>query len=311
MERTPDFRLGINMGFAINRFPEPEVWVRLVRDELGLEYVQFVADLLNPYLPQEIIAEQVNLIRHYTKQAGVIIQSTFTSAFTRVNHLMHPDGKQRTAWLRWFQSFARISAQLGAEAMGSHFGIMSVNDWKRPEVREQRVQEAVEAWQAISEYACEVGLKYLLVEPMSIPRENGWTIEEAQELRGRVNEKAAIPMEFCLDIGHAPHPAQRDPYLWIAKLGVDSPVIHLQQTESGHSRHWPFTKEFNSIGVIDARRVLEALADTGRDQFYLFFEISHRERWPDDLRVVDDLRESVEYWKTAIFDYYRSASAGA
>ena len=78
-------------------------------------------------------------------------------------------------------------------------------------------------------------LKYLIYEPMSCPRENAWTWEETLRLRDRVNEDAAIPMEVCLELGHAPHPDQRDPLLWIRNVGAVSPVIHVQQPESGHS----------------------------------------------------------------------------
>ncbi|MGC9054682.1 MAG: hypothetical protein ACP5KS_12465 [Candidatus Hydrogenedens sp.] len=41
--------LGINTGFAINRFVEPDDWTRIVSEELGLQVVQFTADLLNPW----------------------------------------------------------------------------------------------------------------------------------------------------------------------------------------------------------------------------------------------------------------------
>ena len=30
-------KLGINAGFAINRFPEPHVWLQIVGEELGLK----------------------------------------------------------------------------------------------------------------------------------------------------------------------------------------------------------------------------------------------------------------------------------
>ena len=53
------FKLGINMGFATNRFPEPEVWLRTVGKELGLRYAQFVANLLNPFLPQKVIEQEI------------------------------------------------------------------------------------------------------------------------------------------------------------------------------------------------------------------------------------------------------------
>jgi len=125
------YELGINTGFAINRFPEPEEWIRLVREDLGLKYVQFVADLLNPFLPEEVINEQVNRIKQSANKYSIKIDTTFTSAFTRVNHLMHPDEIQRKLWLNWFKDFFKISASLGARGSGGHFGILSVKGEER------------------------------------------------------------------------------------------------------------------------------------------------------------------------------------
>lgn len=43
------YRLGMNLGFAVNKYIEPEVWSRIVAEDLELHYVQMVADLLNPF----------------------------------------------------------------------------------------------------------------------------------------------------------------------------------------------------------------------------------------------------------------------
>ena len=56
-------RLGVNTGFAINRYPDADDWVSIVADELGLDTVQFTADLLNPSLGESIVLRQVDLIR--------------------------------------------------------------------------------------------------------------------------------------------------------------------------------------------------------------------------------------------------------
>lgn len=297
------FSFGINMGFAINRFPEPKVWAKLVKEEFGLDNIQFVADLLNPFLPDMVISAQMDEIKNECAKRGITVQSTFTSAFTRVNHLMHPDPVQRRVWIEWFKKWFAISAELGAETTGSHFGIMSVNDVNNPELFKQREDGCIAAWQELSRTGKELGLKYLIYEPMSCPRENAWTWEETLRLRDRVNEDAAIPMEICLDLGHAPHPDQRDPVLWIRKTGAVSPVIHLQQTEAGHSRHWPFTAQYNAQGVVQPYEMLKELEATGRQEYALFLEISHRERWPDDTYVISELAESAQCWKDAIARY--------
>ncbi len=291
------FTLGINTGFAVNRYPEPEVWARIVAEELGLRTVQLVADLLNPFWPEAVIEAEMERILRAIDEYDIAVHSLMTGAFTRVNHLMYPFPELRQAYVDWFKHFADLAVRLGAEAVGSHFGILSVRDVKDPRRYRERVDEGVRYWQELSHYARDVGLKYIYFETMSIPREMAHTIEEARTLRARVNEDAGVPLYFCLDVGHAPHPDQRDPYLWLRELGADSRIVHLQQTERGHSRHWPFTPRYNAAGIIEPQRVLDTLAKSGAEEIFLAFEISHRERYEVEPRVVPDLRASVAYWR--------------
>jgi len=125
----------------------------------------------------------------------------------------------------------------------------------------------------------------------------GNTAAEAQSLMERVNARCGVPMRCCLDIGHAPDPGERDPYPWIERLGAVSPVIHLQQTVLNRSNHAPFTREFNAEGIIKGERVMESLRKSGSTDSLLCFEISHREHHDTDSRIIDDLKESVRYWR--------------
>jgi len=289
--------LGINTGFAINRFPEPDEWARIVTEDLHLTSVQLVADLLNPFWPSPVIESEVARIQDAVCRYGISIHSLMTSAFTRVNHLLHPHLQSRQAWSEWFARFADLAARLGARAIGSHFGILSVRDAHDPLRYRERVDEGVRRWQELSFYARDAGLEYIYFETMSIPREMAYTVAEARELCARVNEHAGVPMVFCLDVGHAPHPDERDPYLWLSELGRDTRIVHLQQTEAGHSRHWPFISPYNELGIIDPARVIASLCEARAGDVLLAFEISHRESYEQDSRVVDDLRASVAYWR--------------
>ncbi len=291
------FTLGINTGFATNRFPEPEVWARIVREDLGLGHVQLVADLLNPFWPEEVIQTELARIREAVTRYEISIDSLMTSTYTRVNHFMHPHAEQREAWAAWFRRFAELAAELGARAVGSHFGILSYRDLHDPVRYRARVDEAIGHWQDLSFYAQHLGLAYVYFETMSIPREMAWTVEEARDLLNRVNERVGVPMAFCLDAGHAPHPDQRDPYRWLCDLGGDARIVHVHQTEQGHSRHWPFTEAYNGRGIIDPERVLRCLSDAGAKDVLIAFEIAHRERFEEEPKVIPELAESAAYWR--------------
>jgi hypothetical protein len=119
--------LGINTGFATNRFPEPDDWIGIVADELALDTVQFTADLLNPFLPEDELAREVEKIRGLCAKKGVRIQTTFTSAFTRVNprvrnHEPRPGGC-RTAFRSRSTPASRyspIGLSVGAEPIADY-----------------------------------------------------------------------------------------------------------------------------------------------------------------------------------------------
>ncbi len=294
--------LGINLGFAINKYLEPEEWARLVGEELNLRHVQLVADILNPFLPKYYIEEQVKRIQESTQKYNVHVDSVFTSTFTRVNHLMHPDKEARKIWLQWFKDLFSIASRLGAKNGGSHFGILTFASYEDKTAREERIEEGVKGWQELSFFAKDIGFDCLIFEPMSVPREMACTIEETLLLMERVNVHCGVPMKICLDVGHAPHPDQRDPYPWIEQLASHAPVIHLQQTVLHKSNHWPFTPEYNDQGIIHPERVLKAIEKSGALQSQLCFEIGHREHWDTDFRIIEDLKASVEYWRLYVMD---------
>ncbi|HOZ50181.1 MAG TPA: TIM barrel protein, partial [Candidatus Hydrogenedentes bacterium] len=296
--------LGINTGFAINRYPEPDDWIGVVADELGLDTVQFTADLLNPFLPEDIVYREAARIRSLCDAKGVRVESTFTSAFTRVNHVLHPDPDLRRIWMDWFKRFFRLSAFLGAEGVGSHFGIMSCRDNADPAVRARRIDDGIAAWRELAAYAAELGLRYVMFEPMSIPREVAGTIAETRDILDKCADGFAVPMLLCLDVDHgdleSPDPRDTDAHAWLAEFARVAPVIHIKQSLRDKGGHYPFTPEYNARGKIVPEEVLATLRNAGAERCTLLLEISHRERWPTDYTVVSDLKASVDHWRPAI-----------
>jgi len=288
-------KLGTNLGFAINRYIEPEIWAKIVARDLGLSSVQFVADLLNPFLPDEYISKMAGRIIASAGEYGIKIDSMFSSAYTRVNHLMHPDREAREIWLDWFCRFIDLGQKFGAVTLGSHFGILTFDAYETN--REFLIEEGVKNWQKLSFYAKERGYEGLIFEPMSVPREMGHTIPEALELMDRVNANCGVPMRICLDVGHAPHPDYRNPYPWVEALGKYSPIIHIQQTVLNKSNHAPFTEEYNKTGIITGERLMDAIKKSGLEETILMFEIGHREHYDTEFRIIEDLKESVKYWR--------------
>ena len=298
------YRLGINTGFAVNRYSEPEEWLGIVSGDLGLNIVQLTADMLNVDLPAHVIANQVTRIQKACDMNKVQITSTFTGGFTRVNHLAHPDPDIRKHWIAWFKRFVDLSVDLGCDSMGSHFGIFTHKDNSNPKLRVERRQQNIEGWHEIGFYAKDKGLKFLSWEPMSISREQGETLIEARKLQEDVNKDAPLPMKVCLDVDHgdvsSPVKADTDPYAWLDEFAVDSPLIHLKQSHASKSGHWPFIAEHNEKGLIWPDKVVNKLIEKEVKDVDLLLELSFREREPSDSTVVEVLKESVEFWRTCV-----------
>jgi len=210
---------------------------------------------------------------------------------------MHYDADMRRYYIDWFKSFFKIAASLGCKMGGSHFGVMSVADYKDESRRKRIVEEGIKGWQELSFFAKDIGFECLMFEPMSVPREMGNTIAECEELMDAVNANSGVPMKLCLDIGHAPHPDERDPYPWMERLGDVSPMVHLQQTVLHKSNHAPFTAQHNENGIIDPGRVMKALKKAGATDALMALEISHKEHYDTEFTVIEDLRESVDHWR--------------
>jgi sugar phosphate isomerase/epimerase len=298
------FRIGVNTGFAVNRYPEPEIWTDIVANEFKVDVIQFTVTLLNPFWPRDYVLRKAEEIRKLCDKKDIWIQQTFTDAWTRLNHLTSPDPEERKLWVECFKTMVDMSIIMGAEATGSHFGILSFNDNNDPIRRMAMMQEGFRNWEKIAEYGAEKGLKYVYFEPMSVPREFAGTIEETQYMIDEANENIAIPMKICLDVDHGDlqsnDPRDTDPHAWIRAFAKESPTIHLKQSYKAGMGHVPFTPEHNEKGRIQANDILNTLKEVGCTDCSLILELGHRERWPNDYRVIEDFTTSINYWKDAI-----------
>ncbi|MBW2968071.1 sugar phosphate isomerase/epimerase [Candidatus Woesearchaeota archaeon] len=301
-------RLGINTGFALNRFPRPEQWMQVIGEELGLSHVQLTADLLNPSLGEEITSDLVRRVKQCQAQYDVHIDSVMTGAFTRVNHFAHPDEAQRRYWLNWFHKLGDIAVELGATDLSSHFGIMCYEDLhKRPD---QRLYETVQMWKELAKYGQKIGLKTLSWEPMSIRREFGETLEETAKIQ-KMLDGSAIPVVLCLDVDHgdltSQNPNDYNYRKWLERFADQSPFIHIKQSLQDKGGHYPFIDEYNRQGNVTPQEVLSILRQRGADDVTLLLELSFREREPTDSLVLQHLKESAAYWKKGIEDYSKTA----
>jgi len=293
-----DVRLGINTCFAVKRWPLPADWIPIVRDRFGLTLVQHSFDLV----PLGSGTDDAAAIARSAAVAGIEIHSTFTGlAAYSDNLLLGPEPSGRAAAASWFRWAIDWTAAVGGVAAGGHVGAFSVPDWTDPGRREALWAELRTSLIDLSGAASRAGLGYLMVENLAAAREPS-TLAMIRDLLTRGDDDN-VPIRLCLDVGHMCVPGttgpDRDPYAWLRELGWAAPVVQLQQSDPDGDHHWPFTAERNATGRIDADRVLDALEDGGVDETVLILEIIPAFE-QDDEAVLDDLVDSVDYWREAL-----------
>ncbi|MEM3927278.1 MAG: hypothetical protein QXU13_06845 [Desulfurococcaceae archaeon] len=289
---------GLNNCWAVKRWPLPEEWAEITRS-LDIDIVQVSFDLFEPMLGNvgaDILAERT---REAVAKYGIKVHSTFTGLIMySVNLLSHPDQFMRMAGVNWYFRGVELTRKMNVRITGGAIGAMSVYDYRNPERKQFIVSNLFENVRKIAEYAYYNNIEMLLWEPMPVPREIPWSIEETKYVLREVNKNSKIPVKLNIDLGHqcTLQGIEKDPYYWLQELAPESPSLHIQQTDGQGDRHWPFTEEYNKIGIIKAERVIEAIEKSGAKEVYLFLEYIPAPEYPDD-KVLEDLKISVKYWK--------------
>ena len=288
---------GINLGFAIKRWPEPRQWARVVREELGLDSVQFSYDLLDPWWPEHLALAR--RVREAAEEYGISIHSAQVGlAMYTYNGLLHPDADARSAAQEWWTRAFSVAAEMGASAMGGPVGALSLPELRDDGVRERRYHELVELLRTLAEKARAAGLEALLVEPTPLPREIPSTIEESERL-ARDLGGAAVPMRYVLDVGHALfRPLYGDALLasWLEPLAPHVGVLHLQNTDFMSDSHWGWP---DPRGLFDVEGFARDVHAAGLDDVPVFLELFDAFE-ADDEKVLAGVRSSVEHCRRAL-----------
>lgn len=294
-------RLGINTGFAVNRYPSPRQWLKVIGQDLDLHYVQLTADLINPDLGKNIIDNYIEDINDFKQFYNVTIDSVMTGAFTRVNHLSHPDAIVRDHWKDWFKRLTDIAVEIGATNLSSHFGIFCYGDLNDKARHRFILEQTVNSWKDLAEYGKKQGLQYLSWEPMSIAREYGETIDATWKLVNML-KGSAIPIYLCLDVDHGDVTSANkddiDYRKWLENFASISPLIHIKQSLEDKGGHYPFIEEYNQKGKVKPAEFVETLKKSKAiEDVLVLLELSFKEREPIDKNVLNYLKQSADYWR--------------
>jgi sugar phosphate isomerase/epimerase len=290
---------GINLGFAIKRWPQPHEWASVVREQLGLDLVQFSFDLLDPWWPAH--RRLAARTRAAADEYGIRIHSAQVGlANYTYNGLLHPDPDARAAAVEWWRRAIDVAVDLGCVAMGGPVGAMTVPELAEGDVRERRYAELLDTMAELSEHAKTAGLASLLVEPTPLFREIPSSIAESERLARDLESKCAVPVQYVLDVGHASYQplygAAGGVGEWLRPLARYLGVLHLQNTDFQSDSHWGWPDD---RGLFDVEAfAVDVRAAEIRDVpvFLELFDAFER----DDAHVLRQTITSVEHCKRAL-----------
>lgn len=289
--------LGINNCFAVKRWPRPIDWAPIVRDRLHLTLVEHSLDLVD--LDR---ASEAADVRSVAADFGLEVRSVFTGlAAYSSNLLLAPDAPARESARAFFEKAGTFAGQVGAVAVGGHVGAFSVADWSNSNARAERWRGLQFELRDLASVVHARGLSSILVENLAAAREPS-TMSMVRDLVTEPElNRAAV--RLALDLGHMCAPgttgADRDPYAWLREMSPLAFEIQLQQSDADGDHHWPFTREANARGRIDADLVIDALGESGVETLPLVLEMIPAFE-QEDSAVLDDLAASVDYWREAL-----------
>lgn len=297
------FTLSVNTNPLVNRFAEPEEFISVLTDEIGISRIQLVHEFINPSWDVKTITRLTARMAKACAAKNAKITSAMTGPYGRLNHFGHPDADVRNYYVRWFKTFADIAADLGCSAIGTQFAILTYADHDDTARYKAIMDIALACWRDVAEHAARCGLKYLFWEPMSVSRELGHTLKATQDLQDWINaSQLPIPLVPMVDIDHgdvsSANPRDVDPYAWAKDFAKQSSIIHIKQSSMNKGGHWPFTAQYNADGTITPEKLLAAVRAGGGTNNELCLELAFREREPADRSVVSALKESVAHWKS-------------
>ena len=285
--------VGVNLCFAIKRWPEPEEWARIAADELGVSSVQFTMDLIDPWWPESDRAAMAARVREAAGRRGIAIHSVQIGlAGYTYNGLLHPDETARRIAEEWWRRSIDLAAELGAGAAGGPIGALSVADAASPERRKALYAEVVGRLGGLADHAKRSGLEALLVEPTPLPREIPSTIDEAKRLVADTSG-GAVPLRFVIDVGHALYRPLygEDASLvpWLTELRDHIGVLHLQNHDYRADAHWGWP---DARGSYDPAGFHREVREAGLDHLPVFIEVFSPFEQADD-EIVPLIRSSL------------------
>ena len=266
----------------------------LIRDEFGIDDVQFSWDFIDPWWPEEYRRPLAEKYRRAFEEKGIRITSTFGGNAAYVfPTLLAPLKEQREAGVLYFKRAIDLTRELGCDVLGSPPGALDYEDARDPAIREERYQDMIRSLFEIAEYGKEKGIREIHLEATPLFTEIPYDPEGSIRLMKDL-ETSAVPYRLLIDWGHATFKPllkeKADIRLWFNQCKPYIGSIHLQQTDGEWDRHWDFTRE----GIVTPELMREATKEAGLDDIPQYLEVVTIYE-DDDNAVLDRMKKTMEH----------------
>ena len=110
-------KLGLNLSFAVKRWLDPVELAKMIKEDFGVDHVQFTWDLIDPWWPQAQRDVMVYQYKDAFADAGITIDATFGGlASYSYAHLLAPIKVQRDIAFTFFKRAIDMTVDMGAKS---------------------------------------------------------------------------------------------------------------------------------------------------------------------------------------------------
>jgi ribulose-phosphate 3-epimerase len=280
-------------------------WLFRLLAEEGVHYVQLGTFFEIYHLPDEYFLQ----LRRQAEDSGVRIHSIFTAHRELGGFLIDEPGWETVA-RRNFERLIHVGSLVGAQSVGSNPGAVYRD---RMGSKRRGVQRYLRHMKELMGLACEQGVPWLVIEPMSCLAEPPTLPDEIRQMADELtawhdqHPDATARVGYCTDIAHAYADGDLTVHNdHLEMLQATLPYlyeIHLKNTDPQYSSTFGFSSEERRLGIIEiepVRQMLLAGVETiPVDELVGYLEIGGPKLGRDysDKELDGQLRASLSYLK--------------
>ncbi|MGO8702260.1 MAG: sugar phosphate isomerase/epimerase family protein [Candidatus Brocadiia bacterium] len=261
MNKVVTLAVGIKTDPIEYRFSFPWLFRLMVEEKVRCVQVGSFFEMYQ--LPDAFFLD----LRRQAEGFGLSLRSVFTS-HRELGGFLRPEKSFHDVAMANYRRLIEIGALLGAVSVGSNPGSV-LRDLMG--TKSDGVKRYLDAMPSLMEYARQVGLQCLTIEPMSCLAEPPTLPEEiksmadALEAHHRAHSDKTVPVGFCFDVSHGyadSAGAVRCTPLALLETALPHVVeLHLKNTDARFDRTFGFMPEECERGVVNVGEVRRFLLD--------------------------------------------------